>query len=209
MHKSAMNHARLFFETYASAENLNIVEVGSQDVQGSIRGLKPATATYTGYDYVAGPGVDHVVSHAFKLPIEDNSVDIMISSSCYEHSSMFWMNFNEAMRVLKPSGLYYMQAPSNGEFHRWPVDCWRFYPDAGHSLAEWGRLSGYERCELLESFVGDKDDDIWNDFVSVFIKDSNCADQYPLRILDQITAYTNGIKKGHPEILKLDWWKNK
>jgi len=209
MHKSAMNYARLFFETYVKDNNLNIVEVGSQDVQGSIRSLKPATATYTGYDYVEGPGVDHVISHPYQLPIEDNTVDVMISSSCYEHSSMFWMNFLEAMRVLKPSGVYYMQAPSNGEFHRWPVDCWRFYPDAGHSLSAWGRLSGYERCELLESFVGDKDEDIWNDFVSVFIKDSNYVNQYPARILDKITTYTNGIQYGNPQILKLDWWKNK
>jgi SAM-dependent methyltransferase len=209
MHKSAMNHARLFFETYVTADNLNIVEVGSQDVQGSIRSLKPATATYTGYDYVAGPGVDHVVSHPFTLPIQDNTVDVVISSSCYEHSGMFWMNFLEAMRVLKPSGVYYMQAPSNGEFHRWPIDSWRFYPDAGHSLAQWGKMAGHKNCELLESFIGNKDDDIWNDFVSVFIKDSDNANLYPNRILDKITAYTNGIKTGHTEFLNLDHWKNK
>jgi len=207
MHKSAMNHARLFFETYITADNLNIVEVGSQDVQGSIRNLKPDTATYTGYDFVSGPGVDHIVDHPYKLPIEDNTVDVIISSSCFEHSSLFWMNFVEAIRVLKPSGLFYMQAPSNGEFHRWPVDCWRFYPDAGMALAEWARIYGFNKCHLLESFVGDKDDDIWKDFVSVFIKDINHIDLYPNRILDKINNYTNGMKYGDNSILKLNWWK--
>ena len=32
--------------------------------------------------------------------------------------------------------LFYLNAPSNGEFHRYPVDCWRFYPDAGGALGD-------------------------------------------------------------------------
>jgi len=207
MHKSAMNHARLFFETYAVGNNLNIIEIGSQDVQGSIRKLKPADASYTGYDFVSGTGVDVVVDHPFKLPIENNTVDIVISSSCFEHASLFWMNFLEAIRVLKPNGLFYMQAPSNGEFHRWPVDCWRFYPDAGTALAQWGRLSGYPNCQLVESFVGDKDNDIWKDFVSVYIKDATYIDQYPNRILDSLENYTNGIKYGDNNFKKMNYWK--
>ena len=199
-----MNHARLFFETYALEKNLNIVEIGSQDVNGAIRDLQPVTSTYTGYDYVDGKGVDHVVSHPYKLPIEDETVDILVSSSCYEHSSMFWMNFLEAMRILKPNGRYYINAPSNGVFHRFPVDCWRFYPDSGTALSNWGRISGYERCELLESFIGEKDDTGFNDFVAVFIKDSNYANMYPARIIDKITGYTNGIKKGVPEIINFN-----
>ena len=61
--------------------------------------------------------------------------------------------FNEALRVLKPTGLLYINAPSNGAYHRYPVDCWRFYPDSGVALQNWGNRSGYE-CALLEFFIG-------------------------------------------------------
>jgi len=207
MHISAMKHAKLFLQTYAIKSNLNIIEVGSQDVQGSIRNLKPSDATYTGYDFVAGLGVDVVVEHPYKLPIADNSIDIVISSSCYEHASLFWMNFVEAIRVLKPNGIFYMQAPSNGEYHRWPVDCWRFYPDSGLALAQWARLYGFEHCHLLESFVGNKDNDIWKDFVGIWIKNINHIDQYPNRILNEYKDYSNGITFENSTISKLNYWK--
>lgn len=209
MHQSALNHAGMFFQAYALKENLHIVEIGSQDVQGSMRSIKPATATYVGYDFVEGPGVDVILTDPVKLPIADDSADMVVSSSCFEHAPLFWLNFLEIMRILKPGGLFYMQAPSNGAFHRYPVDCWRFFPDSGHSLANWGKMSGYPNCEMLESFTGEPDNDIWKDFVAVFVKDHTYAADYPNRILDTIKAYTNGMKKGHPTIMNLDWWENK
>ena len=59
------------------------------------------------------------------------------------------------MRVLKPAGLLYINAPSNGDYHRYPVDCWRFFPDSGVALQNWANRNGYE-CAMLESFNGDK-----------------------------------------------------
>jgi hypothetical protein len=37
--------------------------------------------------------------------------------------------------VLRPGGLLYVNAPSGGEYHAWPVDCYRFYDDAWGALA--------------------------------------------------------------------------
>jgi SAM-dependent methyltransferase len=202
MHETALEHEKLFFETYVN-ENLplNIIEIGSQIVESdkSIRQLKPALSTYTGYDHIDGEGVDVVISHPYTLPIEDNSVDVIVSSSCFEHSVFFWMNFLEAMRVLKPSGLFYLNAPSNGAFHRYPMDSWRFYPDAGISLVNWGKFNSFDRCELMESFIGreNRDGKPWKDFVAVFLKDSNYANLYENRIIDIIDDFANGIKYGH------------
>jgi hypothetical protein len=61
--------------------------------------------------------------------------------------------FIEIQRVLKPEGLFYLNAPSNGTYHRYPVDCWRFYPDSGVALSHWGQKNGYN-TQLIESFVG-------------------------------------------------------
>src|SRR3546814_4044367 len=106
------------------------------------------------------------------------------SSSCMEHSEFFWVLFLEMLRIVKPSGLIYLNVPSNGSFHRYPVDCWRFYPDSGSALAKWGKHNGYP-VALLESFIGRQDGGPWNDAVAVFVRDEAFAKDYPARMLDK------------------------
>jgi hypothetical protein len=107
---------------------------------------------------------------------------------------------NEKMRMKKPDGLFYLNIPSNGIFHRWPVDSWRFYPDSGHSLVKWARRSGIPAV-LLESYISRQvpareDDGFWNDFVGVFLKDERFVKDHPQRILDKNLEYMNGYVYG-------------
>jgi hypothetical protein len=104
------------------------------------------------------------------------------------------------MRVLKPTGLLYINAPSNGAYHRYPVDCWRFYPDSGVALQNWGRRSGYE-CALLESFIGVRKRDKWHDFVAVFLKDEVNSSNFSARIQDNISEFMNGRTLNSDEII--------
>ena len=122
------------------------------------------------------------------------SVDVIVSSSCFEHSEFFWLIFNESLRILKPTGLLYINVPSNGQVHRFPVDCWRFFPDSGLALQNWGKRSGYN-CVLLESFIGIKITDIWNDFVGIFAKDENHSSQHTNRIHFNSSNFTDGYLK--------------
>ena len=192
MHDTAMMYGEHFFSTYLSdASGLKIADVGALDVNGSLRSVAPTNNEYIGVDFVEGKGVDIVLTDPYALPFEDSSIDVVVSSSCYEHSEFFWLTFNEALRVLKPTGLLYINAPSNGLYHRYPVDCWRFYPDSGVALQNWGNRSGYE-CALLESFVGLPKDDVWNDFVGVFVKDKSHAGTFPARIQNRTNAFMNG-----------------
>jgi hypothetical protein len=71
------------------------------------------------------------------------------------------------IRVLKPGGLIFLIAPSRGPEHRYPQDCWRFYPDGYRALAKFGR------CELLEVTTDwepheDAGSAPWGDTVGVF-----------------------------------------
>jgi SAM-dependent methyltransferase len=187
MHPSAMLNAKCFFDTYCpyvpkTNDQKRIVEIGSQDVNGNIKQFAPSDFDYCGVDFVAGRGVDVVLDDPYYLPFKDSSTDIVVSSSCFEHSEMFWLLFLEIMRVLKPTGIFYLNAPSNGEFHRWPVDCWRFYPDAGGALVRWGQRNKIE-VALLESYTSSQLGDQWNDFVSVYIKNQNFIENYPNRIV--------------------------
>jgi SAM-dependent methyltransferase len=201
VHPSAMDNGKLFFATYLEAcTDALVLDIGSQDVNGSLRQLAPPGARYLGLDFAAGRGVDLVLEDPYQLPFADDTADAVVSSSCFEHIEMFWLMFNEVLRVLKPHGLFYLNAPSNGEFHRYPVDCWRFYPDAGEALVRWGRRSGC-RPALLESFTTYQRLDIWNDFIAVFVKDEACADRHPGRMLDRIDRYMNGRRYGVDRIL--------
>ena len=192
MHDTAMMYGKLFFQTYSvDTADLVIVDIGSQDVNGSLRSVAPRASSYIGIDFTKGKGVGIILSDPYTFPLKSESADIIVSSSCFEHSEFFWLVFNEMLRVLKPSGLIYINAPSNGEYHRYPVDCWRFYTDGGIALQNWGNRSGYD-CALLESFIGIKSKDFWHDFVAVFVKNLNHVLKYPNRIQDNTPDFTNG-----------------
>lgn len=194
MHQTAMANAALFFQTYVpSGESIVIVEIGSQDVNGSIRMVAPANAKYIGLDFSEGAGVDVILDDPYKLPFEDGTVDVCVSSSVFEHSEMFWLLFLEILRILKPNGLFYLNAPSNGEFHRFPVDCWRFYPDSGNALVNWAKRNSYSPC-MLESFVSNQVGDIWNDFVAVYVKDDKFSENFQARMLHHKVDFLNGFE---------------
>jgi SAM-dependent methyltransferase len=206
MHPTAMRHGKAFFDAYAPCFDgeapLRLVEIGSQDVNGSLREVCPPGADYTGVDFVAGKGVDVVLDDAYSLPFEGEAFDMVVSSSCFEHAEMFWLTFLEALRVLKPKGLFYLNATSSGAFHRHPVDCWRFYPDSGKALIAWARRNGVQAA-LLESFVSDALDNPlgWTDFVAVFVKSEAHAGDFPRRIVDGFGAFKNGVVAGGASIL--------
>jgi SAM-dependent methyltransferase len=196
MHATAMENGKLFFDTYISTlSNVKVVDIGAQDVNGSLRSVITPNVQYIGVDMELAKGVDIVIEDPYKLPFEDNSIDAVVSSSCFEHSEMFWVLFLEIMRVLKPNGLCYVNAPSNWNIHRYPVDCWRFYPDSGHALITWSKKNGYNSV-LLESYISNKTDkntiEEWEDFVAVFLKDETHISNYPNRIQNSFTNVKTG-----------------
>ena len=192
MHPSAMDNGRLFFDAYAAKIDGGIVvDIGSQDVNGSLREVCPPHLQYIGVDFADAKGVDVVLQDPYRLPFADDSVDVVVSSSCFEHSELFWVLFLEIMRVLKSPGLFYLNAPSNGTFHRYPVDCWRFYPDSGRALITWAQRNGVDAC-VLESYVSRQDNAVWSDYVAVFLKGSVHVPQFPGRITQVLKDFYNG-----------------
>jgi SAM-dependent methyltransferase len=195
LHNTAKTIADLFFKTYAGNHNNNaiVVDIGSQNINGSLKEVCPKNMQYIGVDFAPGSGVDIVMEDPYKVPFEDSQVDFCICSSVFEHSEMFWLLFIELLRIIKPNGLLYLNVPSNGHFHRYPVDCWRFYPDSGNALVKWAKRCGLKPI-LLESFISlQQVPHKWNDFVSIFLKDEAYSHQYPFRIIDQYDAFYNAL----------------
>jgi SAM-dependent methyltransferase len=185
MHDTAYELGRLFFQTYAGAGK-SILEVGSMNINGSLRDFKPEGSSYVGIDLAAGNGVDIVVRTVAELPFAGEAFDVIVSTSCFEHDMMFWLTFLEMCRVLTVGGYIYLNAPSKGDYHQYPIDAWRFFPDAGIALCAWAKLNECD-IQLLESFITENNTDIWNDCVMIFGKSaarpvSSVSERYPLAI---------------------------
>ena len=72
----------------------------------------------------------------------------------------------EIARVLKVGGLCCILAPSSGPEHRYPVDCWRFYPDGLVALATFARLDTLEAVTQWDA-AGNPESDQWHDSMLV------------------------------------------
>lgn len=190
MHPSAKENGKRFFDTYVASlpRTVQVIDIGSQDVNGTLRDVCPQNCNYTGLDFQEAKGVDIVLDDPYELPLDSSSIDIAVSSSCYEHSEFFWLSFLEVMRVLKDDGLFYLNVPSDGAFHRYPVDCWRFYPDSGPALANWAKRNGLNTA-VLECYTTNSSH--FNDYVSVFIKNADFQNMYPDRIVNTFKNCTN------------------
>lgn len=169
MHISAYNNCVSFYNDFCkqSSEKLKVVDFGSYDVNGC---LKPVFKdhNYIGIDMTEGPNVD-IVCINDSTPFESNSIDVIVSSSSFEHDDFFWMTFLEMCRILKPGGLIYINAPSAGPYHSYPGDSWRFYADSWKSLTKWANKNNYS-LELLKSYIDTSDQ--WCDSVGIFKKNS-------------------------------------
>lgn len=169
MHETAYENCMLFYNQYihpfAGKQDIRVVEFGSFNVNGSLRPIFEY-CEYIGIDMCDGPGVD-VVCNGDETPFPSKHVDVVLSSSNFEHDECFWMTFIEMCRILKPGGYIYINAPSAGPYHGYPGDCWRFYEDSWKGLIKWAGKSGYN-MEIMESYIDERC--MWRDNVCIFRK---------------------------------------
>ena len=83
---------------------------------------------------------------------------------------------------------------------RYPVDCWRFYPDSGNALVTWAQRNGVNST-LLESYTSGRDANRWNDFIAVFLKDEVHANLYKDRVTSTFYDFDNAITYGNPYLM--------
>jgi SAM-dependent methyltransferase len=173
MHDTALIAGESFSEIYGGPEKV-VVDIGGQNVgNGSLRSFFELEGMkYICVDIVEHPSVDIVVKPGDKLPFDTGSIDLIVSSSCFEHDPCFWLTFKEMARILRVGGYAYVNAPTNGVYHCHPGDNWRFYSDAGQALAFWSGtpLSTEEvhPMKVIETFHVLPIADIWTDFVCVW-----------------------------------------
>ena len=153
MHETSFAKMRAFVDAYLAPLRdmpLAVLDVGAQavDAHSSYRPLFDIPGwRYRGLDMAAGRNVDIVVADPYDWrEVPDASVDAVISGQALEHIELPWRTIIQIARVLRPGGLACLIAPSAGPEHRYPNDCWRFYPDGMASLA---RSAGLDVVELF------------------------------------------------------------
>lgn len=196
MHKSAFLLGKRFFDLHRPAHPPRILDIGARDINGTLRACAPQPCEYVGIDLQPGPGVDLVLQDAYSYPFPSASFDLIVSTSTFEHDQFFWLSFLECCRVLKDTGAMYINVPSNGSYHGYPYDHWRFYPDAGLALQNWGRRMLHP-VTLVESFIGPQFESEWNDAVMIFVKR---PDFRPARYLSDDVPYAHNIRRGEEKL---------
>ena len=171
MHESALKSGELFAQHYGG-EGKTVVDIGGLDVNGSLRSFFESRGMkYICVDMGEHASVDIVVKPGDKLPFDDGSIDLIVSSSCFEHDPCFWITFKEMTRITKLGGFIYVSAPSNGAYHCYPGDNWRFYYDAGQALSYWSSYQFSDEkifpVKVVETFHISPAPE-WKDFICVW-----------------------------------------
>ena len=92
-----------FFTAVADANRdllagARILEIGSYDVNGTVRQLFGGSREYVGVDLPPGPGVDRV-GFGHEIDDPEASFDVAISGECFEHDPEWRRTFETMVRV--------------------------------------------------------------------------------------------------------------
>jgi SAM-dependent methyltransferase len=116
----------------ADVAGKDILEVGSLDVNGSVRpyleSLEPRK--YVGVDIAEGPRVDEICDVSDLVSrYGEGAFDIVVSTELVEHVRDWRGAFSNMKHVVRPGGLLLITTRSFGtRVHGYPYDFWRYEP---------------------------------------------------------------------------------
>lgn len=142
MHPSSianMKRCREHLNEYIG-KDLIILDVGGRAlVADKDRSYRPiwedVAEKYLIADLVAGVNVDLPMPGPYTLPLEDETIDLVVSGQTLEHVKNPFRSVAEMTRVLKTGSHIILIAPSTGPRHD-SIDCWRFMDDSFKAIAE-------------------------------------------------------------------------
>ncbi|MFN5117358.1 MAG: glycosyltransferase [Cyanobacteriota bacterium] len=103
--------SEIFRSEFANAGN--VLEVGSQNINGTVRDFFINNINYLGLDIGSGDGVDLVIpGELVELP--DGWADIAISTECFEHARNWKDILLNMIRITKPEGLIILTFAGKG-----------------------------------------------------------------------------------------------
>jgi SAM-dependent methyltransferase len=104
---SVKNHYPEFFH------DVSVVEIGSLNINGTVRDFFSDTKSYVGVDLIEGKDVD-VICEGKNYLAESDSIDVVISTECFEHDKDWKDTFSNMIRMAKHGGLIVFTCASTG-----------------------------------------------------------------------------------------------
>ena len=89
----------------------SVIEIGSRDINGSVRPLFASAESFTGIDIAPGRGVDIVADAATFEP--DEPVDTVVCCEVLEHTENAAKIIANAAKMLQPGGVFLMTAATD------------------------------------------------------------------------------------------------
>jgi SAM-dependent methyltransferase len=127
VHNSIMD----FVKHYLKPEEVSgkrVLEIGSLNVNGSVRDVIQGTSMYIGIDIRGGTDVDIVMSgeHLYSV-FAPESFDVVLCIETLEHVFDWRQVIRQIKYVLRPNGVVLLTTRSPGyKLHGYPEDFWRF-----------------------------------------------------------------------------------
>lgn len=131
----------------AHFENAKVLEVGSLDINGTIR-VFFEDCEYKGIDVGPGKCVDQVIGgHEIQDP--DNYYDTVCSCECFEHNPHWVETFRNMYRMTRPGGLIFMTCASSGRSEHGTS---KHSPDDSPHTVQWDYYRNLEQKDFEDHF---------------------------------------------------------
>lgn len=110
MHKEAYEFVRRTLPPLS--DTARVLEIGSYDVNGSIRSLFPYVGVYVGVDIRPGPGVDIVAQTPEGWP--EGAFDVVVSTETLEHADDWGSVVRGIIDHIRPGGIGIITCAATG-----------------------------------------------------------------------------------------------
>lgn len=145
-HYQQVEFCKLFKNEFFESKKISILELGSYDVNGSIRTIFDNTSKYVGLDLIKGPGVD-IVYDGKNIPI-NQEFDLCISCECFEHNPNYFENFIKMIELAKKDGLVVFTCASIGRREHGTTDS-NFRSSPG-SMKKWNYYKNLKKSHFTK-----------------------------------------------------------
>jgi cyclopropane fatty-acyl-phospholipid synthase-like methyltransferase len=140
-----------FISRFATNEVISIIEIGSRDINGTVRSLFPA-ASWTGLDLYPGPAVDVVTDAMDYVP--GALVDRVVCCEVFEHSQNWGEILTHAATWIRPGGRMLITCAGPGREPHSAIDGGKLRPGEHYenisvdSLAEELHYAGFVEISM-------------------------------------------------------------